>query len=194
MDRVVKAMSHYEENTCLRFKERTDEENYVEYEKGLGYVTLKLKITSSVISSKYLHSCRSFVGRVPDGGRQGLSLLSSCLREFGTILHEIGHTIGLLHEQSRPDRDDYIDVFYENINEGLDSEFVRKESHDVDTLGVGYDYNSIMHYDSDEFGINGKTTIAALDPSIPIGHATALSDLDIIKINTLYNCPGIVIF
>lgn len=41
---VVKAMSHYEKHTCLRFKERTDEEDFVEFEKGYGYAT-KLVMT-----------------------------------------------------------------------------------------------------------------------------------------------------
>ena len=30
-------MSHYEEKTCLRFREHTDEEDFIEFEKGLGY-------------------------------------------------------------------------------------------------------------------------------------------------------------
>ena len=119
-----------------------------------------------------------------------MSLISSCLKKFGTILHEIGHSIGLLHEQVRPDRDDYIDVVPENIEEGLSLEFEKEEADEVDTLGVGYDYNSIMHYEPDAFGIDGKTTLVALDPSIQIGGATALSYLDVMKINTLYNCPG----
>ena len=132
----------------------------------------------------------SFVGKVAGGGAQGVSLLSSCLQEFGTVLHEIGHAIGLLHEQSRPDRDDYIVVFDDHIYDGLESEFVKKEEDEVDTLGVGYDYNSIMHYDADAFSIDDKLSMQALDPTIAIGGATALSELDIIKINTLYSCPG----
>ena len=37
IERVVEALSHYEEHTCLRFRERTDEQDYIEFEKGLGY-------------------------------------------------------------------------------------------------------------------------------------------------------------
>ncbi len=59
-----------------------------------------------------------------------------------------------------------------------------------DTLGVGYDYNSIMHYDQDAFGKNELTTITALDPDIPIGGAVKLTKLDILKTNRLYNCPS----
>ena len=84
-------------------------------------------------------------------------------------------------------------MYYDNIYEGLESEFAREEFEDVDTLGVGYDYNSIMHYDADAFSTGDLNTRAALDPSIAIGGATALSELDILKINKLYNCPGLLL-
>lgn len=119
-----------------------------------------------------------------------MSLLSGCINNFGTILHEIGHAIGLLHEHTRPDRDDYIDVVYENIPNGVEREFAIQDLASVDTLGAGYDYNSVMHYEPNEFGINSTTTIVADDPRIPVGGATALSELDIIKIGNLYQCPG----
>lgn len=123
---------------------------------------------------------------------QGVSLTSNCIKAFSTIVHEIGHAIGLIHEQSRPDRDMYIDVLYENVYTGFERQFARHDEDDVDTLGIGYDYNSVMHYDHDAFSKNHHepTIVAQNDPSIKIGLATELSNLDIIKINTLYKCPG----
>ena len=133
-------------------------------------------------------SCQSFVGRV--GGAQGVTLGGRCVQEYNLVLHEIGHVIGLEHEHTRPDRDEHVEVIKENRYRGYDGEFEKVKSEDAKTLGFGYDYNSIMHYNSDAFSKNGNATIMALDPNIIIGMAADLSNLDIKKVNVLYNCPG----
>ena len=56
------------------------------------------------------------------GGKQDISIGNGCER-LGTVLHEMMHTIGFIHEQSRPDRDKYIKVFYDNIKPGEISNF-----------------------------------------------------------------------
>ena len=133
----------------------------------------------------FCRCCASYVGRQSANLQQGVSLASSCLR-IPTILHELGHVIGFWHEQSRPDRDEYINVLTENIPSTRLSNFDIEET--IDSLGVGYDYNSIMHYDHDAFGTDGRTTLQAHDLTIPIGKAVELSDLDILQANLLYQC------
>ena len=56
------------------------------------------------------------VGRIR--GRQQLSLGNGCVYT-GTIIHEFLHAIGFYHEQSRPDRDQYVRVIRENIQGGI---------------------------------------------------------------------------
>ena len=116
--------------------------------------------------------------------QQGISLGDSCSK-FSTYLHEIGHAIGFWHEQSRPDRDEYIRVLTDNMLPGSSSNFDIQRQ--INSMGIGYDYNSIMHYSSTAFG-NGRTTIVARDPSIPVGGAVELSELDIMQANLLYQC------
>ena len=68
--------------------------------------------------------------------------------QLGIVAHEIGHAIGFHHEQSRPDRDDYIRVHYENIQSGLEYNFEKYSWDEVTTRDVQYDIGSVMHYSS----------------------------------------------
>ena len=76
-----------------------------------------------------------------------------------TIVHEFIHAFGFHHEQVRPDRDNYVEIIYENIPENLVSNFNLFTG--SLTYGVQYDGFSVMHYGSrafttDSFG-NGNT-------------------------------------
>jgi Astacin (Peptidase family M12A)/FG-GAP repeat len=64
--------------------------------------------------------------------------------QAGTVRHETLHGLGLWHEQSRTDRDSFVDVQYECIERGEDNG--NFDIHD-DATDVGpYDFASIMHY------------------------------------------------
>ena len=110
-----------------------------------------------------------------------------CVR-YPTILHELGHVIGFYHEHSRPDRNEHIEVKYDNVIPSFRNEFGRYRPGATNLLGYGYDHASIMHYDRDDFSANGSDTIVSKDPTVPIGGAWELSPLDILKTNKLYNC------
>ena len=100
--------------------------------------------------------CSSVLGK--RGGRQKLSLgegkercAMTCIHG-DVIIHEFLHTLGLDHVQSRPDRDQYIEVIFDNI--GLPSQYQKMPYEDALTFGVKYDGRSIMHYNWKKFAID----------------------------------------
>ena len=100
--------------------------------------------------------CWSFVGRI--GGAQKLSLAKNCDTRAAT--HELGHALGLWHEQSRADRDQFVSIKWCNIEPGKEDNF-RKRTEAARDFGP-YDYRSIMHYPSGAFSRNWKNTIQSI--------------------------------
>jgi len=69
------------------------------------------------------------------------------------------HTLGFYHEQSRPDRDDYVTVVWDKIEAGLEENFFKYNESEVTTFGAPYDYGSVMHYPPVGFSIDGTPTL-----------------------------------
>eukprot|EP00116_Pleurobrachia_bachei_P004424 sb/3464686/ len=133
---VKSAIKHIEESTCLRFKERSTEVDF-------------LNITS-------MKGCTSFVGR--RGGPQEVSVGSGCVTR-GIIAHELAHAIGFYHEQSRPDRDLYVELLKENVKSDELGNFRKRDPSEVDSLNSPYDYGSLMHYGLKDFSGNKQPTL-----------------------------------
>lgn len=126
-------------------------------------------------------TCDSSVGR--QGGEQVVWLAPRCHAMLSA--HELGHLIGLWHEQSRPDRDAYVQILWENIREGHDANFYRR---DREGRHEGtYDYDSIMHYSGQAFSKNGLPTIVPRDKNVTIGQREHLSAGDIAAVKALYS-------
>jgi Astacin (Peptidase family M12A) len=169
-NRVTDAIAHWESNSGFRFVLRTAA-NQAQFP---DWVTFR---PSS--------GCSSSVGR--QGGQQFVNLGSGCTT--GNAIHEIGHVVGLWHEQSREDRDSFVTIHWDKIQAGLEHNF---DQHITDGDDVGaYDYGSIMHYPRNAFSVDGSDTITPLDATAQIGQRTALSAGDIAAANTL--CPRVTI-
>jgi len=131
------------------------------------------------------YRCCSYVGRIGPRYVQPVSLANGC--GFPQAVHEIGHVLGFWHEQSRPDRDEYINVHQNNILAGRGHNFDKESTSSVNSLGVTYDFNSIMHYSEYAFSKDRTSkTLTSKEAGIPIGRSSGLSPLDIKQTNLLY--------
>ena len=99
----------------------------------------------------------SHVGYV-NKGKQDLNLHDLCMIEKGflwhtkkiaCILHEFIHAWGFHHEHNRPDRDKYVKVYKENIQDEKWANFIIQNK--SCTFGLPYDGSSVMHYHSKAF-------------------------------------------
>jgi len=165
---IHSAILQYHKHTCLRFKKRSGEWDYIKFKSGSG--------------------CSSPIGKRSIFGNT-ITLGNGCFR-IGTVMHEIGHSLGLYHEQARPDRDQFISIIRGNIKSGKGHNFDKQSRGSINSLGTKYDFGSMMHYSGQAFGKYGKMTIKTKDPRYQsvIGQRDGFSKIDIEQINLMYKC------
>ncbi|XP_038045358.1 dorsal-ventral patterning protein tolloid-like [Patiria miniata] len=161
------AVDEFTERTCIKFVEAKD-----------GY-------TGDIRPIKVWgdgNGCSSTIG-----GPGGNLKLPDLCNSYGTILHELGHAIGALHEQSRSDRGDHVTINEENILPGYAHDFRVADR----PLLAPYDLHSIMHYASTAYSKDGVSeTIVphVAKKSETMGLQKGLSRLDIYTFNLMYDC------
>ncbi|ETN67544.1 metalloproteinase [Anopheles darlingi] len=169
MQLIEEAINEYHAKTCIRFVPRMAETDYVSFESSSS-------------------GCWSSVGRI--GGKQAVNLqIPGCTTLVGTIIHEMMHALGFLHEQNREDRDSWVTIRTQNIKPGTANNFDKAKHGTTNSFGVEYDYGSIMHYSANAFSSNGQPTIVAKKSfSGTMGQREAFSENDLAKIKAMYGC------
>jgi hypothetical protein len=164
---ILQAIDHWQKHSKIEFVEltsnnRSNVQDYISFIPAEGT------------------TCASYVGR--QGGKQVIELSPRCTTM--NTAHELGHALGMWHEQSRADRNYYVRIAWENIEEEHKYNF---DQHLADSKDFGeYDYQSIMHYGPFAFSKNGKQTIIPITEGAEIGQRTHLSEKDIAAINAMY--------
>jgi parallel beta-helix repeat protein len=109
------------------------------------------------------------------------------------ILHELGHSLGFIHEHQRSDRDTYVTILTANIAPGQESAFTILPS----SVNLGsYDFRSAMHYGERTFSVDGVKNTMVPKPAYAtfsrMGAAyQPLSRLDRAGLATAYGPPAV---
>jgi hypothetical protein len=179
---VQKSFTEWSTKTNVKFKQRTTENTYVTIRQDGS-------------------TCNCGNANLGANGNRGTINLGS-RSSANVITHEIGHTLGFIHEQNRPDRDNFINVLTQNIlQRGLSQYFISTNS---TPLTAAVDYNSIMMYSSNTFGNGNGPTMTRKDNGQPIrGFGTSLTAQDIagtavaysgVVVNPVDKCAGVAAF
>ncbi|TLV01488.1 M12 family metallopeptidase [Dyadobacter luticola] len=147
---VLAAIAEVEANTPVRFV----------YRRPMPNIQGGLPIKDSYVTFGRARGYSSSVGRI--GGQQFISVPLGATK--GGILHEIGHTLGLLHEHTRYDRNSAVKVNLNNVAEINKSIFTVLDDEGYDNRKYGaFDFGSIMMLDSYAYSQNGQPVMTTLD-------------------------------
>eukprot|EP00930_Biecheleria_cincta_P027033 TRINITY_DN18999_c0_g1_i1.p1 TRINITY_DN18999_c0_g1~~TRINITY_DN18999_c0_g1_i1.p1 ORF type:complete len:908 (-),score=127.88 TRINITY_DN18999_c0_g1_i1:58-2700(-) len=188
------ATKEWESGTCIRFEE------------GGSKPRVRVVMTNT-------GTCSATTGFPGEDGEAQINLgWCRSMQQLGNIIHELGHTLGMNHEQKRPDatgtiwlpdqqkyEGPYLKVFWQNIPASWQSQYFpdrmsytgsgSQQTGDPHSGYAAYDYGSIMHYST------GLDRFTATNPAFDsvIGQRVAPSPGDLNQIRDMYQCGTAVL-
>ncbi|XP_066926165.1 uncharacterized protein [Clytia hemisphaerica] len=173
---IQDSMKYIEARSCLKFSnsKTSSDKHWIRFYKGAG--------------------CHSGIGRsyYYDSKSTDVSLGNGCV-VISIIVHELLHSLGFFHEQSRTDRDSYLQIYLSKVDKGWHSNFDKNEVGMEAYHGTPYDLRSIMQYGKSTFrkaSASGNVMESKGDPDAPIGNSD-MSDWDITELNRRYQCQHV---
>lgn len=160
---IEEVISDFNSRTNIKFQLRRLENDF-----------LKFKNTSA--------NCYTYIGKT--GGEQPVYLSPRCA--YKQVAHELMHTLGFYHEQSRLDRDEHIEVLWENIEEKFHSQFRKIKWEGIELENFPFDFESVMLYPSTAFSVDEESFTLLKRNGDPFLENQELSPQDISRINNLY--------
>lgn len=108
----------------------------------------------------------------------------------GTMAHEAIHALGYDHMHNSIERDDYVEIFWDNIQPDFHSAFDKVDPDWFYNFGTTYDLRSIMHYPRWAFSNNGQDAILPRDRSYSdiIGETGVISEGDVTRLLRMHEC------
>ncbi|CAJ0950071.1 unnamed protein product, partial [Mesorhabditis belari] len=173
--RVIRtAIKFWETETCVRFKNAQ--------QRG--------KNTSHLFFTHQNPGCWSTVGRDVHMKKQVVNVGPGC-DQFGVVTHETAHALGIFHEQSRYDRDEFVDIVENRIIDNQKLNFIKIPPQFLSTYDLPYDLGSVMHYAPYEFAKTRKHfTLLPKDLRFmaTLGQIDGPSFKDVLLVNKHYKC------
>lgn len=148
---ILTAIAVFHNNTCVRWEPYSDSvQDHVEFFMS----GISSSYVGNIEVTKYGHLYE------PELTSQPINIESSHCT-LHVVLHEMAHTLGMTHEQSRSDRDGYVTVYWEHVLRGKDNQNLAKE--ETNNQNIPYDYSSLMHYSIFAFSKDGEKTLEYRD-------------------------------
>uniref|UniRef100_A0A0N5A149 Metalloendopeptidase n=1 Tax=Parastrongyloides trichosuri TaxID=131310 RepID=A0A0N5A149_PARTI len=116
-----------------------------------------------------------------------IGLNSNCVSK-GVVMREVLKALGLINEENRPDRNNYVEIRKNNIKESLRNGFTERTSSEVNITGLRYDPGSLMHHGRYFASSNGKMTIVTKNANYltTIGQTSEIGFNDMKSLNGKY--------
>lgn len=162
-ERVIQAIAMFAD-TPIKFVPFSNQADALVFETGSG--------------------CKSYLGKV--GGHQPIWISPACSSR--DIAHEIMHALGFIHEQNRSDRDQFVSIVWENIQDAFKHNFeLFPQSLMVLSGQSPFDFESIMLYQATAFGKNShEPTILPKTEGKIIAPGAVLSAADTLRLERVY--------